>query len=209
MQTKDHLALGRRISQKLRLQGICKTAFILGNIAPDINLFSYLIGFKSFVPAGHHCKFALAKCEKLICRIENICNKQLHYYKLGVLMHYSADAFTYSHSDNYPCKYSPHAAYEKKLHTEFKTRVAESSGNPLEIVSNACEFICNMQKNYTAERHCTETDCEYILNVTETAAITLCEKRKSTERLKNFSNINFKLNFPGKNGRRIHPNAKN
>ncbi len=206
MQTKDHLELGRHLSLKLGLQGSYKTAFILGNIAPDINLFSYLSGFKSLVPAGHHCKFALEKSKKLIQRIENIRNEWLYFYELGVIMHYLADSFTYSHSENYPCKYSPHTAYERELHKKFKEYADKCSKFSIEIISNSQEFIDNMQNGYAIEHHNTETDCRYVLNVTKTVTVSMYEKRKSSEYLKKQFQFPFRFGFFGENK---HSNVKN
>lgn len=209
MQTKDHLALGRYLSQKAGLQSYGKTAFIIGNTMPDINVFSYLSGFKSFVPAGHHCKFALAKADRIIKRLGNTDDELLYFYLLGVLMHYLADAFTYSHNDNFPCKYSPHAAYEKKLHSEFKKALAKNGQTVSENVSNAAEFIGNMQKRYNAEDHRETTDLEYILSVTQTVTLTMCEKRKTAEWGKKFSHLRYGTDFLGENHHKARGNARN
>ncbi len=209
MQTKDHLALGRYLSQKAGLESYGKTAFIIGNTMPDINVFSYLSGFKSFVPAGHHCKSALAKVVRIIKRLENTDDELLYFYLLGVLMHYLADTFTYSHNDNFPCKYSPHAAYEKGLHSEFKKTLAKSRQTVSEIVASTAEFIGNMQKRYSAESHRETTDIEYILNVTQTVTLTMCEKRKTAEWVKKYSSLHCGTDLLGENHHKTRGTARN
>ena len=123
MKTADHLFLGKALSDKYMksCSVLSKKAFILGNIFPDINFFTYLRGVVSRGKVRGHNYESSEKCSRKLT--QKIRNKNrfsfLGYFKLGELVHYITDAFTFPHNDCFGKNLKKHMEYEEKLHTAF------------------------------------------------------------------------------------------
>ena len=64
MKAKDHIRIGRTLAGTYALKGRRKGAFVVGNILPDINVFSYLTLSRSNRLRGHSYTFKRKKMEK-------------------------------------------------------------------------------------------------------------------------------------------------
>lgn len=124
MIAKDHSLLGEFLAQRMikNTSPLAAPLFVTGCVFPDHNPVTYLRGLYMGHPLKTHFPF-LSRPEilRLCDKLEN--RKKLHlwdYYTLGVLMHYVADAFTYTHNEHYNGNMLEHARYEHiQLHQTF------------------------------------------------------------------------------------------
>lgn len=123
MQTRDHKSLGKYLLQQTEqeLPFLYKMAFIVGNVEPDRNVFTYLHGMlrgKRF--HGHNYENILPVMQKLYKSLQKGRYFGIRkYYHLGKLIHYTADAFTYPHNEVYKEGLIEHCRYERQLHDRF------------------------------------------------------------------------------------------
>lgn len=161
MRSEDHLALGlyllsRENSPQFRRHCI---AFLIGCIEPDYNQFSYMRGIV------HHRKFRghnaensfafLMRCRKHFALHE--ASSAWDFFRLGTMLHYTADAFTWPHNSFWPGTLLGHVRYERALHPVFAEFLrTEPSGNA------ACFDEASLHEAYANAEHSIETDCQFI-----------------------------------------------
>lgn len=147
-----------------------KALFVAGNVAPDVNLFSYLRRFNVAPFKGHNWANA---SKIIIASARQIANGKLGFYKLGILMHYICDAFTYPHNSMFSGGLRQHSIYEKRLHT-----VVLNGGNRFDLENgsnyNVSDFILNAHKKYERAKASYLTDAQYILLATERVVVEFC-----------------------------------
>lgn len=182
MQTKDHLQFGRYLAEIFAIdEGPRKMAFILGNIMPDINKFSYIRGYvqlrrsctsrpsftqrRRMLIGGHTAE---GSCKYVNHMYYKQCKKQKlylwDYYRIGKALHYLADRFTYPHTMAYEEGFFSHVAYEKELHLAFSD-LLRSVGNVRYRVTTCFRHIdfCALYMAYRRSKASVENDCAYIL----------------------------------------------
>lgn len=170
MQTRDHKLLGRYLLRQVEqeLPFLYKVVFIIGNVEPDCNPFTYLHGMlrgKKF--HGHNYENILPIMKKLYCSLqkqESI--KIVKYYHLGKLLHYTADAFTYPHNAAYKKGLIEHCKYESQLHARFLVMLEEEMKKK-RIVYPMKDFkeLEMLHKEYIQNPDSYIGDCIYILKV--------------------------------------------
>lgn len=96
-------------------------AFQLGCIEPDRNPVTYLKGsIRSQWLRGHNYGNAKRYMFRIAQRLER--KDQLNlldYYALGKLIHYTTDAFTYAHNEEFATNLGDHMEYEAALQNHF------------------------------------------------------------------------------------------
>ena len=114
----------RRISggDGLRFDSIiCEKAFILGNIAPDYELTSYLRGI--FTAPRFHSHSDENTRDFVCCSLNDLRAKDgltpYDCFMLGAALHCLADSFTYPHTRAFTGTLWVHLRYERLLHTVF------------------------------------------------------------------------------------------
>ena len=95
----------------------CKKAFSLGCVQPDKNPTTYLKGsLRSQWLRGHNWENAQRYIHKIANGLERKSRLNfIDYYKLGKLIHYTADAFTYAHNLHFQADLKAHRKYEQTL----------------------------------------------------------------------------------------------
>lgn len=96
-------------------------AFLLGCTEPDKNPSTYLKGsIRSQWMRGHNWGNAQRYMTRIANRLEKR-NKLLlaDYYTMGKLIHYTVDAFTYAHNEEFSGALPAHRSYEKELQAFF------------------------------------------------------------------------------------------
>lgn len=94
-------------------------AFLFGSFEPDCNPLTYLKGSLHGRKLQGHCypnswPYVESRIRRLQQRRRDRWNLW-HYYTLGKLTHYLADAFTYPHNDFFPDSMLDHHRYETDL----------------------------------------------------------------------------------------------
>lgn len=118
MQTSSHLRLSHILSASYltHVPLLCRSAFLFGCIEPDYNFTTYLRGcLRTGTPQGHNFPLSCPVMEKLCCSLSNGLTHALDFYRLGKLIHYVEDAFTYPHNTHFTGNLSDHIRYEQAL----------------------------------------------------------------------------------------------
>ena len=187
MQTRDHKVLAEFLVSKMgqELSVIYIKAFILGNIEPDKNLFTYLHGWVREVKFhGHNYENILPVMEKLFDSMRGKRHWGVReYYHFGKLMHYIADAFTLPHNGIFKGNLREHCRYEKELHRRFLYMLQEPQKQPIQKRGNGLDGIKKLHEEYLKQAGNCENDCRYILK----AAVMLAQEEIGT-----FWKIDFK-----------------
>ena len=140
MQTRDHKVLAEFLVSKMgqELSVIYIKAFILGNIEPDKNLFTYLHGWVRGVKFhGHNYENILPVMDKLFGSLRGKRHWGVsEYYHFGKLMHYIADAFTLPHNGIFKGNLREHCRYILKAAVMLAQEVI---GTFWKIDFNRCE----------------------------------------------------------------------
>ena len=166
MKKKDHRALGAAIADYTNNPMLLKhrKAFILGCVEPDYNLFTYLRGCKSHRNVcGHNEKNIEKHITRLTERLERTgVNNSADYFRLGTLIHYIADTFTYPHTRVYNGTMKHHIAYEQTLHRYLKQALYSLKYElwlPIKESSAAA-----IRHSYETLPHSVQKDCQYIIS---------------------------------------------
>lgn len=164
MRAKSHRLLGQYLARRY-LTGVsqpCVRAFLAGCTQPDKNPTTYLKGsLRSRWLHGHDYTNAKRYMRRIVLRLHQKCNwNMLDYYTLGKLIHYTADAFTAAHGEDFEGNLFEHRRYECQLHHYFATHLPRPF-SPFPHVHNcAMETIRRYHRKYRKcpPNICTDTD---------------------------------------------------
>lgn len=172
MMSKDHRLLGEALArQMIHSKSYLKNhLFITGCVFPNHNPLTYVKGLCIGHPFKTHFYFlSYPKISRLFKKLEN--KRQLYfidYYRLGILIHYVADAFTFPHNEQYPGTMLEHAAYEKYLlHKELEGYIAENLSMCLSVRYDEQppeKAFLDMHDAYLNGKMSPEKDAVYICN---------------------------------------------
>lgn len=142
-------------------------AFLLGCTQPDKNPTTYLKGsLRNRWLHGHDFPSARRYILRLACRLQRRkVWRTADYYNLGKLLHYTADAFTYTHSQNFSGGLIAHRRYEKHLHARL---LLQLSAQCRPYPKHSPYVAKTIQKYYCRYVQCApnvQTDTDYILGV--------------------------------------------
>lgn len=142
----------------------CRFAFALGNVAPDVAATTYLRGhlhdrrtwghsYANALPIMRRRLNALTRCAR---------GTMADCFHLGVLLHYTADAFTRPHNEQFAGNLKQHVCYERLLHRELQVRLA--AYRP--VVPPDTPDAQHAHARYVALAGNVATDADYILTQT-------------------------------------------
>lgn len=144
MKTIDHHLIGLEIEEDMlgHMSLLQRKMFLLGCIEPDANPFTYLKGSMHFQKLhGHNYENSCRIIKKYLQVLTNTQKWSIFsYYKMGKLIHYAADAFTFPHNSEFKKSLRAHIEYEEKLHQQFmqdrkweKLRLRQPYENTLDL----------------------------------------------------------------------------
>lgn len=144
MKTEDHLFIGRYLSAEYLSEkpAFYRKIFVFGGVLPDINLLSYFRGFtvKGRV-RGHNYENSKKYVSRLSQKLYDRCEyNMLDWLRLGKLIHYTADAFTFVHNDLFDGNLKEHIEYEEKLHLICR-KYFEEVGNAPQLSTDGAAFF--------------------------------------------------------------------
>lgn len=170
MLKESHILLGEYLIGYRSLPGqLYEKAFLWGCVEPDYNYFTYLKGSIRIEPLrGHNFQNARNSILRLAGRLQRCgCRGLWDYYRLGKLIHYISDAFTYPHNQHYGGSLKGHVLYEEKLHDCFRNCVSEAVGIPGEEPDCPVgAVILGAHRQYVETAADPLTDLKYILETT-------------------------------------------
>ena len=123
MEIKSHILLGEYLLNNISyFSSAHRKVFILGCVTPDINMFSYLRGslkYRRF--RGHNYTSSKNYTARELNKLQNRRSWNLRdSYRLGKVIHYLSDSFTYPHNDSFKGTLAQHRLYESRLHSYLK-----------------------------------------------------------------------------------------
>jgi len=133
MRRNSHSQLGRFLAQSCMssVPKACVYAFRFGCIEPDMNPATYIKGSRRVQRLrGHNFNSSETYMRRVSVRLEKRgVNNVFSFYRLGRLVHYITDGFTFAHNENFSGNLREHSAYEHGLHEifpEYLRRCGES-----------------------------------------------------------------------------------
>lgn len=162
MKLHQHWKVGEMLLSKLdNKYKIGRTAYLIGNIAPDLNC----------IYPAHRLNTTEKRFARKLRYIDKSNNNLLRSFQLGVVTHYLCDYFCYAHIIE--SVGATHKKYEKNLYEFYKAHVNELHNEWLDIF---------WHKN--KEESINEVAHTYIINSDEHCDIILTQIRKMAEQYK-------------------------
>lgn len=155
-----HLVMTKSLSENVHRTH--KMALLLGSILPDLLVYTYL--------TGHTWE---ATVERITKQIEDLERKgrggNLSYLKLGWILHYVEDYFTYPHNIIFEGTIPEHYAYEKKMTKWMREGALEQMERPIcKKLDSAAQLEKRLQElhdRYLLEEMCYENDTVYMRQI--------------------------------------------
>ena len=143
-------------------------AFLFGSFQPDCNPLTYLRGIRSTrKPQGHNFANSRLYISRCIHDLQQRSQWRLqHYYTLGKLTHYLADAFTYPHNETFPDTLMDHRRYETALRLSLREHLAAHTLAPQPHCHDLLAAIDRLHRQYQAAKSDIQSDIRYILEAT-------------------------------------------
>lgn len=165
MKSKSHLILGKYISNGLgNLSRMERCAFIAGCVEPDFNYITYLRGSLSKrMLAGHSFENSAAHIKKIISRIQSHDGMSCRdYFRLGTLLHYVVDSFTYAHNIDFPGSLPDHRDYEKQLKESFLKFLERRHARRVYSAKPLYEALSEAHEKYLRQPASPQKDMRYV-----------------------------------------------
>lgn len=152
-----HLVITKSLSGNL--QGTHKAALLIGSVLPDFLVYTYL--------TGHTWE---ATFEQITKQMESLEEKgrgrSFSYLKLGWMLHYVEDYFTYPHNTIFEGTIPEHYAYEKKMTKWMREGALDDMPQPvckkLDSAAQVSERLQELHDRYLQEEMCYENDTAYM-----------------------------------------------
>lgn len=171
MRKKSHISLAGQIMQGLELHDVFyhKYMFYAGSILPDCKP-SFLTTPHNFQQTFEEVKDMVRKL--IICYQPGDILNRRYCIRLGEVIHYIADYFTFPHNSNYDGNLKDHCFYEEKLKQELRRYIrsgeAMEQRKDLTVYENAEDlfaYITAAHEEYMSRKSVVINDCHYIVRV--------------------------------------------
>lgn len=171
MRKKSHILVARYLADQMpsneSLQAHRK-AFCLGSILPDIQ--------PSFITKRHEYFGTFAEVQGKMQRLVEMDTQEkkerVFWRRIGEILHYIADYFTFPHNKTFDGSFSEHNHYEKHLKNQLKDyitsgQVKELGQRPIAFKSfeSLVDFIRIRHTEYLKRKRNIEEDIRYILTM--------------------------------------------
>ena len=170
MQKRSHKLLAVALLRSRRGFGARRYewAFLFGSVQPDCNPFTFLRGsFRARTFGGHRFSNSQHYIHTRIRKLQRCSVWQVrHYYTLGKLTHYLADAFTYPHNETFPDTLMGHHRYETALRHSLAQHLAACPPFPQTRCCDLHSAIDQLHTDYTQAGSDLSNDVRCILEAT-------------------------------------------
>lgn len=169
LKTKSHLLLGKYIVGGIgaHARKTQRWAFVFGCVEPDYNYLTYLRGFFSNRMFSGHTFESTAEyiCEAIMRLEARVHFRYRDYYRLGKLIHYVVDAFTYAHNRNFPGSLPDHRSYEMELKEKFAAYLAQRKANAVPAMKPLFEALVDEHARYMKMPASQQKDMNFVERV--------------------------------------------
>ena len=167
MQKRSHVLLARTLLPHMphAVSRWQRYAFVFGSFQPDCNPFTHLRGsLRHRWFRGHSFPNAHTYVERHADRLAGQSRWNLrHYYTLGKLTHYVADAFTLPHNEAFRQSLAAHHAYERQLRSVFAREAHSFALRHVGTLAGSTAAIVQLHAQYRSAPSGHERDAQYIL----------------------------------------------
>lgn len=188
MRKKSHVSLAKHIVNISDIPGFDKhrKAFYVGSVLPDCKP-SFLTRRHEITETFNLVENGIQKLTKGYGDMEDL--STMYFTKLGEVIHYIADYFTFPHNKEYSGNIRQHCIYEGKLKNKLQEYIRNLSEKDLRkwkynlrleeleqfnSVSDICEFLREEHKIYIRRgNHSVEEDCKYIVGICSKVAMAI------------------------------------
>lgn len=188
MRKKSHVSLAKHIVNISDIPGFDKhrKAFYVGSVLPDCKP-SFLTRRHEITETFNLVENGIQKLTKGYGDMEDL--STMYFTKLGEVIHYIADYFTFPHNKEYSGNIRQHCIYEGKLKNKLQEYIRNLSEKDLRkwkynlrleeleqfnSVSDICEFLREEHKSYIRRgNHSVEEDCKYIVGICSKVAMAI------------------------------------
>ncbi|WP_343208983.1 zinc dependent phospholipase C family protein [Anaerolentibacter hominis] len=167
----SHISLAKYIVNNMEVSDIedHKKAFYFGSILPDCT--------PSFLVKKHRMDETFDVLQKKIHKVTDGYNVDkgigtVYCKNLGVITHYLADYFTYTHNNLFQGGFKEHFKYETRLKKTFKeyvksdeARQIRSEERKINSIDELITFIKREHQNYLDVIEKVKDDCQFIVRV--------------------------------------------
>ena len=129
MQASSHLELAYQLLRLFpAIQPVERAAFLFGSVEPDLNALTYLKGIAHGMGLhGHNYAQVLPRIVRLSALLKDRQAWRVQdYYRMGKLIHYVADAFTFPHNAWFQGDLRAHIRYEMRLAACFHSALSHA-----------------------------------------------------------------------------------
>ena len=162
MKAIDHILLSRYFARRYRLNKLEKVVFLLGNIAPDLNPFTYITANRGECLRGHSYTFKKKKIERILNGRRK--HSLFWWYRVGRMCHYLTDSFTGAHDERQRMNIRHHKAYEHRLHRYFVHSLKQYIPvKQPKYADSLSQYITGLREIYEKAERRVETDSFMIL----------------------------------------------
>lgn len=188
MRKKSHISLAKHIVNISDVPNFSKhkKAFYVGSILPDCK--------PSFITKRHEIHETFGLVERRIHKLTQGYDSPkelstMYFEKLGEVIHYIADYFTFPHNKEYPGNMKQHCVYEGELKHKLRAYIRDFDEKKIQAwkrdlqiedlssfqsVTDICEFLKEEHRNYICRgHHSVEEDCRYIVGICSKVAMAI------------------------------------
>lgn len=160
METKDHYALARSMTEHLNISKWKKAAFSFGNIEPDFNRFSYMGRKKEHFANGH--SYQCRKPQIFEFMEKPYRDNILWWYRAGKTFHYLTDSFSRPHNPEFGYRSAAHVKYEIRLHDIFRRALRGNPWKLPQVEGELRDWLEIRHLRYMGRTKDIQDDCYYI-----------------------------------------------
>ncbi len=140
-------------------------AYLFGSFEPDCNPFSYLKGsIRATRFGGHNYSNSQQFIERKVRKLQSRKKWNIwHYYTLGKMTHYLADAFTFPHNTHYTDTMLAHHQYETDLRAYLAEYLENRSLRRKAFRADVADALKELHDFYMQSAADQKMDVQYIL----------------------------------------------
>jgi hypothetical protein len=185
MRKKSHISLALYLVRELNMDGLVKhrKAFCLGSILPDLT--------PKMVTSPHEFETSYEEIKEIVrdlvtAEFDEDWNERVLWRRIGVVVHYIADYFTFPHNTSFDGNLKDHCMYESEMKYYLRGyvwtgearsifREARQMAKEIDTIEDLFDFIETSHRSYMQEDHNVKSDCRHILMTSSTALVALSD----------------------------------
>ena len=185
MRKKSHISLAMYLARELKLEALDrhKKAFCLGSILPDLT--------PKMITSPHEYETSYGDMRKFVQDIftegiDNEWKERVLWRRIGVVLHYMADYFTFPHNTSFDGNLKDHCMYESEMkyylreyvRTPEAKRIFQAARKAAQEIDSLDELFAYIQEShagYMQREHSVDSDCRQILMMCATSFVVMAE----------------------------------